>query len=132
MVERGDTISWLSSAISARERSWECFWLVRMPKFRMRHQHGPHVWPHLWPWPYSIHGHGAFHSWPWRIPFMAMAHSIHGHGAFHSWPWPYSIYGHGAFPSWPRSCRCRTAPHNCTWENVAIYPESYSPGVTPA
>jgi len=21
-----------------------------------------------------------FHSWPWRIPFMAMAHSTHGHG----------------------------------------------------
>jgi len=40
------------------------------------------------------YGHGPipfmamapFHSWPWRIPFMAMAHSIHGHGAFHSWP----------------------------------------------
>ncbi len=37
-----------------------------------------------------------FHSWPWRIPFMAMAHSIHGHGPipfmaiapFHSWPSP--------------------------------------------
>ena len=42
-----------------------------------------------------------FHSWPWRIPLMAMAHSIHGHGAFHSWPWPYSIHGHGAFHTWP-------------------------------
>jgi len=50
-----------------------------------------------------------FHSWPWRIPFMAMAHSIHGHGAFHSWPWPHSIHGHGPIPfmamapfhSWP-------------------------------
>jgi len=69
----------------------------------MRHQHGPHAWPHLWPWPYSIHGHGAFHSWPWRIPFMAMAHSTHGHGPipfmamalFHSWPWPHSIHGQG-------------------------------------
>jgi hypothetical protein len=20
---------------------------------------------HSWPWPHSIHGHGAFHSWPW-------------------------------------------------------------------
>ncbi len=30
---------------------------------------------------HSTHGHGAFHSWPWRIPFMAMA-------PFHSWPSP--------------------------------------------
>ncbi len=37
------------------------------------------------------YGHGP-------IPFMAMAHSIHGHGAYHSWPWPYSIHGHGPIP----------------------------------
>ncbi len=58
---------------------------------------------HSWPWriplmamAHSTHGHGAFHSWPWRIPLMAMAHSIHGHGPipfmamapFHSWPSP--------------------------------------------
>jgi len=30
---------------------------------------------------HSIHGHGAFRSWSWRIPFMAMAHFIHGYGA---------------------------------------------------
>jgi len=63
-----------------------------MPKFRIRHQHGPHIWPHLWLWPYSIHGHGAFHSWPWRIPFMAMAHSIHGPIPFMAMA--HSIHGH--------------------------------------
>jgi len=77
---------------------------------------------------------------PGPIPFMAIAYSIHGHGAFYLWLWPHSIHGHGPIPfmaiapfhSWPRSYRCRTAPYNYTWENVAIYPESYSPGVTPA
>ena len=53
---------------------------------------------------------------------MAMAHSIHGHG-----PIPFMakspIHGQGSVA---------VAPHNCTWQNVAIYPVSYSPGVTPA
>ena len=92
-VERGDTMSWLSSAISPHERSWECFWLVRMPKFRMRHQHGPHAWPLCMA---PLMAMALFHSWPWRIPLMAMAHSIHGHGPipfmaiapFHLWPSP--------------------------------------------
>jgi len=47
-------------------------------KLGVRHQ----LWP---PSMAPVHGHSAFHSWPWRIPFMAMA-------PFHSWPWP---------------CRCR-------------------------
>jgi len=45
---------------------------------------------------HSIHGHGAFHLWPWRIPFMAIA-------LFHSWPWPHSIHGQGSHLS-PRPC----------------------------
>jgi len=43
-----------------------------------------------------------FHSWPWRIPFMAMAHSIHGHGPIPFMAMAHSIHGHGAFYSWPR------------------------------
>jgi len=46
-----------------------------------------------------------FHSWLWRIPFMAMAHSIYGHGAFRSWLWripfmamAHFIHGYGAIP----------------------------------
>ena len=86
-----------------------------------------------------------FHSWLWRIPFMAMAHSIHGHGPipfmamapFHSWPWPQSIHGHSPIPFMAKSLMhgqgsVAGAPYNCTWQNVAIYPESHSPGVTPA
>jgi len=70
----------------------------------------------------SIYGHGP-------IPFMAMAHSTHGHGAFHSWLWriPFMakslIHGQGSVAG---------APDNCTWQNVAIDPESHSPGVYPA
>jgi len=72
--------------------SWECLNLEYATN--MAPMYGP------------TYGHGP-------IPFMAMAHSamahsIHGHGAFHSWPWPYSIYGQGPH-SWPRPCRCRTA-----------------------
>jgi len=90
-VERGDTISWLSSAISAPENVfgwWECLNLEcatnMAPMHGPTYGHGPIPFMamalfHSWPWPHSIHGHGAFHSWPWRIPFMAMAHSIHGH-----------------------------------------------------
>ena len=53
---------------------------------------------------------------------MAMAHSIHGHG-----PIPFMAKApiHGQSP-------VAVAPHNCTWQNVAIYPVSYGPGVTPA
>ena len=103
----------------------------------MRHQYGPHAWPHLWLWPYSIHGYGAFHSWPWRIPFMAMAHSTYGHGAFHSWPQPYSIHGHGPIPFMAEAPTYGQGPvtgasYSCTWQNVAIYPVSRSPGATPA
>ncbi len=36
------------------------------------------------------------------IPFMAMAHSIHGHGAFHSWPWRIPFMAIAPFHSWPR------------------------------
>jgi len=36
-----------------------------------------------------------FHSWPWRIPFMAMAHSIHGHS-------PIPFMAIAPFYSWPR------------------------------
>ncbi len=70
---------------------------------------------HSWPWPYSIDGHGP-------LPLMAMAHSIHAHG-----PIPLMakdpIHGQGPVA---------VAPYNCTWQNVAIYPVSHSPGVTPA
>ena len=70
------------------------------------------------------------------IPFMAMAHSIHGHGVFHLWPWPYSIHGHNPIPFMAKSLihgqgSVAGVPYNCTWQNVAIYPESHSPGVTP-
>ena len=33
---------------------------------------------HSWPWPHSIHGHGAFHSWP-RPPIMAKVLSLSHH-----------------------------------------------------
>jgi len=41
------------------------------------------------------YGHGP-------IPFMAMAHSTHGHGAFHSWPWRIPFMAMAPFHSWPR------------------------------
>ena len=74
-----------------------------MPKFRIRHQHGPYAWPHLWLWPYSIHGHGAFHSWPWRIPFMAMA-------PFHSWP-RLPLMAKALSPAHPIAVPGRTSPY---------------------
>jgi len=79
---------------------------------------------------HSTHGHGAFHSWPWRIPFMAIA-------LFHSWPWPHSIHGHGPILFMAKAPTYGQGPvtgasYSCTWQNVAIYPVSRSPGATPA
>ena len=74
----------------------------------MRHQYGPHAWPHL----------------SWRIPLMAMAHSIHGHGPIpfmaiallYSWPRPsfmakaLSLAHHITAPGKTSPyIRCRTA-----------------------
>ncbi len=47
----------------------------------MAPMHGPTYGPGPIPFMAIAHGHGAFRSWPWRIPFMAIA-------LFHSWPRP--------------------------------------------
>jgi len=55
---------------------------------------------------------------------MAIAHSIYGYSAI-----PFiakaPIHGQG-------SVAVAVALYNYTWQNIAIYPVSYSPGVTPA
>ncbi len=72
----------------------------------------PMYGPTYGPGPIPFMAMAPFHSWPWRIPFMAMAHSIHGHG-----PIPFMAKApiHGLSP-------VAVAPHNCTWQNVALYP----------
>ncbi len=57
---------------------------------------------------------------PGPIPFMAMAHSTHGHGLN-----PFMA-------KTPVAVAVAVAPHDCTWQNVAIYPASHNPGITPA
>jgi len=68
---------------------------------------------------------------------------VHGHGAFHSWPWPHSIHGHGpvavATPqlslSHPYNCHCRTPKslvhalaHGLRITPARISPESIDSG----